>query len=381
MTTPNNNGYKEAFAEEHCLYPNQEFSSDYFKFSDKTDLAIPFNRDLNGKANALLFCKKPLQYLARLENVSKVSEGTIFIHQSGKVLWEHLTHRDYDPGLFLRRSNIQLENFSTKDYLNSMPIIDRECIFLGLSNNFGHYLHEYLGRVILLKNFFGKELCKIPIVIYKDIPKRFIEFTFKLAKTNNQPCIFIPKDIPLRFANVWVPSCTFFRDSQKVVNVLPDVLHSIRHSFKIPEKSLVKSKWRKIYLARVNATQKRIINEKKVVNALESIGFESMDLSTQSLTNQIEILSQTKVLIGPIGANTSGSVFAPSDCSIIELVGNKNNFGAYNSIITSNLIGQPYHRYFGNQEILKDNPFPDPIEADFRVDLGSLLEYVKSIGV
>ena len=84
---------------------------------------------------------------------------------------------------------------------------------------------------------------------------------------------------------------------------------------------------------------------------------------------QLEIVSNGEIIVGPIGAATAMTLFAPEDCAIIELLPSRDIGGIYNSIGPAHWLGQPYHRIIGRRVRLGDNDRESPLYHDFEVDL------------
>jgi capsular polysaccharide biosynthesis protein len=136
---------------------------------------------------------------------------------------------------------------------------------------------------------------------------------------------------------------------------------------------------RRLYFSRRNTQQKRLVNEGDLLPILKALGFDILDPAHLEISEQIALINEAEVVCGPIGAATSMSIFGPRTCKVIELIGDKRNFGAFNSVISSALIGQPYGRVYGERVWLSDNKNPEPIYADFTLDIGAFEKFLKEI--
>ena len=75
---------------------------------------------------------------------------------------------------------------------------------------------------------------------------------------------------------------------------------------------------RRIYLSRRSATARRLLNEEAVEALLSERGFEIIRPETLSVEEQIELMHESSLIVGPHGAAMTNLVFA-YDCRVIEI--------------------------------------------------------------
>lgn len=102
---------------------------------------------------------------------------------------------------------------------------------------------------------------------------------------------------------------------------------------------------RKIYVTRKKANHRKIINEKRLIDLLQSKGFEIIDFADYSIPEQAKIVSETKILITIHGAGLANLIFASPKMKLIEIL--EDTFVNVNYWFYSNLMNVQYHYYTG----------------------------------
>lgn len=225
--------------------------------------------------------------------------------------------------------------------------IEKECAFIGGHTNFGHTVFEDLTRVAVL-DLAGKS--HLPVAIWKGSQiKRFLELLCR---------DYIEVEPPCKFTDVIVPSCPVGRDFKLSPYGWPDALWWIRNRFISRSPNL----GRLIYLPRLGATHRNVINEKEVAETLTARGFETIDIASISLSQQIELVGSAKVIVIPGGA--SSPIVAFTRGAVVELMPTEmgNMFGCKIFCAT---YGLPYARIVGTQE-------GEAKDANYRVSIDEL---------
>lgn len=76
---------------------------------------------------------------------------------------------------------------------------------------------------------------------------------------------------------------------------------------------------KKIYISRIKAHRRRILNEDALEKLLLVYGFEKVFMEDLSFTDQRKLMAETSVLISNHGAGLTNMVFMPMGATIIEL--------------------------------------------------------------
>lgn len=158
------------------------------------------------------------------------------------------------------------------------------------SSGFFHWFLECLPRLWLLRQFEAQYGRSIPVLIDPNPPlyvtetlemmgvKHIIEWDTTFAQVEQ---LLIPMALqgtgrPSGFATKWV--------HDELLSALGD---NLPH-FDTP----------RIYISRQSAQRRRVINEAKVLDFLRPLGFESFQLEQMSITEQIALFIQAKVILG-----------------------------------------------------------------------------------
>jgi len=87
----------------------------------------------------------------------------------------------------------------------------------------------------------------------------------------------------------------------------------------LPENNLPSSEtFKKLYISRANARHRQVINEDKLVEKLEQIGFQSVILESKSMEEQAQLFASANQIVAPHGAGLSNLVFCSPGTQVIE---------------------------------------------------------------
>lgn len=306
-------------------------------------------------------------FCGRLDNACLVGSNAAFVTDDQVLICHGITHRDYDVWYHLQRELVTPGQ--TSCILDLQPpetTVEEECVYLGGSPNYGHFQFEHLSRLAVIASV--RRCRELRLAVYDDTPERFLDFLL-LAGYPRDKLVFIPRGNAVRFRQLWVPSCPFYRDRDGRSHVYPAAYHYLRWAMSTGLRFDRARPRPRIYFSRHGAGHRRCVNESGLLTLLEARGFQVMDPVKLTPREQLEIVSNGEIIVGPIGAATAMTLFAPEDCAIIELLPSRDIGGIYNSIGPAHWLGQPYHRIIGRRVRLGDNDRESPLYHDFEVDL------------
>jgi capsular polysaccharide biosynthesis protein len=101
-------------------------------------------------------------------------------------------------------------------------------------------------------------------------------------------------------------------------NYKPESMHELRSSI-LNYYELKAKPQRKVYISRGNEGRRTLTNEDALKNLLTSFDFEIVQMENLSFISQVELMSETAVLIGVHGAGLTNMIFLPTNSKIIEL--------------------------------------------------------------
>lgn len=137
---------------------------------------------------------------------------------------------------------------------------------------------------------------------------------------------------------------------------------------------LTEPRRRRLYITRVDAAARPLVNETEVINLVAAHGFEVVDPGRLSFADQIALFASASVVIGPHGAGLTNAGFCDSNSTLIEL-------RALNRASQSPSRNETYRRLSaccGLQYgyLMFDNA---PFSEGWRVELGPLARVLRRI--
>jgi capsular polysaccharide biosynthesis protein len=137
---------------------------------------------------------------------------------------------------------------------------------------------------------------------------------------------------------------------------------------------------RKIYIARSNNNNRKLVNELEIIALCVSYGFEIVYPEKFSFEEQLKLFNSAKYIIGPAGAAFSNLIFCQKGTVVINFLAEENKEAS----IFSNLCTLSESSYYlETGKLLKERMFfSDTISwlySNYKVDIQALDERLKSI--
>ena len=213
--------------------------------------------------------------------------------------------------------------------------------------NYYHWLVDSLTRLI----FWFDELPKYSLLIAQDAPKYIKEticlFPFKKITE-------IPNNTYCHIPNLCVPNFTAWPGQQH-----PITLKKTKN-FLLSHFNLNENKIERIYVSRAKQSRRKIANEELVLNLLKSYDFQIVFFEGMSISEQIGIVRNAKLMITSHGANVTNAMFMQNG-KLLELIRIVNPNFCYWSMLTN--LDIPY--YYQLCELVNhDDLFVDIIELE-----------------
>jgi hypothetical protein len=183
--------------------------------------------------------------------------------------------------------------------------------------NYYHWIIEALPRLLLIKKHYPQTRLLL-VDNNLDYIKSSVElFGFQdFKKLVEGEIVFAEMLVmPERMGGYWLQD----------INLLREVRQLVLQAYKI--ENIVP--FRKVYVSRLKAKMRRVINEYQLYELLEEKGFEIVFFETLSFEEQIRLAAETEILIGMHGANLTNILFMSPTASVIELLNEKNLNLAY----------------------------------------------------
>nr|WP_280521186.1 glycosyltransferase family 61 protein [Paenibacillus mangrovi] len=190
------------------------------------------------------------------------------------------------------------------------------------SQNYFHWLYDVLGRLHLLQ-LSGIKVDKYVINrrsrIWWDIddlngPRPFQEESLRMLGIDSKQIIETHEEFNLKAGQVVVMSHTERRGYPKWASEF------LRKVFLFDRGLDVNGQGSEyIYISRLKAKRRRILNETDVIDLLTAHGFKIYSLEEMSMDEQIRLFNNAKVVVSPHGAGMSNITFCKPGTSIVEI--------------------------------------------------------------
>lgn len=172
-------------------------------------------------------------------------------------------------------------------------------------NNYYHFMTDLITKLLLLID----ENIEFDILVGGKNQFSKIEEILDLLNFKNIQSFKSSKSKYYSFKKLIVPSMIAPHISPFKVNLIDKHLRS-RIEF-MPSKRL--------YISRINATLRKLVNELELINELRKYNFEVHTLEGLSITDQIDLFRQAEIVLSVHGAGLTNIIFSPKDTKVIEI--------------------------------------------------------------
>lgn len=328
-------------------------------------------------ADAAMVSERPRMFGGRVSDAWSLPPQGYLCTPDRHLIYRGLGARDYLPMADLGGRCLASDGATRFriSFAEEGPAVDQECVYLGGAKNFGHFVFQYLLRLVGLNWLPATR--ELPLAVYDGLPARYLEFLDLLGYPASRRIVISP-DTATRFAKLWLVSSPIFRRGGGKAQVWPEAVWGLRQAVAGFAKPLHAGRSR-IYVPRGNAAWRRLVNERSIVEALQAQGFQSVELENMPAVEQIRILSNAEIVVAVGGAASVITLFAPSDCAVIELTPPE-IVGSFGSVAFSDVLGQPFARVVGRalsaeESVAAGLPAPlstNVIDKDFQIDAETL---------
>lgn len=222
-------------------------------------------------------------------------------------------------------------------------------------HNHSHWLTAHLPKLLLLRErgMLGDVL--LP-------PERSAAIDGSLRMLGLEPEQFQTFDLarPLFVEQLTIMGTDRFR---------PELLQMIPQAFGVTGAD---APHRKVFISRLKASRRRLVNEDEVWALLEPLGFERVLMEEMTFAAQAELMRETAVLVAPHGAGLTNMVFCPRGAHIVEIA--DLGFPNPNFYAVASAMGHSY--WLIPAESLGDLR---PLDKDLRVDPAAVREILFAL--
>tara|TARA_Y200000002_G_scaffold381246_1_gene394762 strand:- start:5321 stop:6352 length:1032 start_codon:yes stop_codon:yes gene_type:complete len=237
---------------------------------------------------------------------------------------------------------------------------------LWLTNDWSIGYFHWFCDVLQQYYFFDKKIIEqYPLLLTTKY--RNIEFINNSIELLNIKVIYINEDEVVRINNlITIP--------YKLImgNYIPEVINKVSNSLRIENNITNKPVF--VYITRVNAKKRKIINELEIINILSKYDFKIINCEDTAWNYQRNIFSKASILISNHGAGLTNMLFMSANTNIIELrANNSEKQNCYFSL--SSDLKLNYYYLLGKK--LQNSL--DPHTADIFIETDKLNKLLKKI--
>ena len=209
---------------------------------------------------------------------------------------------------------------------------------MGAGENYGHWIIDLLPRMGFAK-YFGFDFDKVDYILINKAIYPFQKELIKLTGIPNHKIIETGPDEHIQADLLIVPSNS--HHSMYGFEFIRNTLISVKS-----KNASLKSE-RRIYLTRRNDRHRKITNEDALIELLQKYNFEVIELRDFSITEQIEIMSNTSFLISAQGSGLVNVIYLNPNSKVIEMYDEKeinttfHIYGLYNKLKYGVFFGKP----------------------------------------
>tara|TARA_A100001011_G_C14206821_1_gene798152 strand:- start:107 stop:1246 length:1140 start_codon:yes stop_codon:yes gene_type:complete len=276
------------------------------------------------------------------------------------------------------KDRFQVQDTNNSKLLGDLQEFD-EVFYIGSTNNFGHWVFEYLPKIIWYKHFFSKH--KIPLLIGNEVPKRWYDFIFAIVGPDVPIATYEP-NIPVRVKKFFICAPSVCRNVKNEpvfdADVMSELRYLIRNHFNINRTQNFNNKV--VYASRKLAKWRKVENEDEFIMWMQKyfkvVIFQPEKLSIQE---QFDQFSDAKIFFGTGGANMMHFFFSPGQlfCDVRE----PGNVGWLSAVFSD------YYRlrYYKPATLLpnsaENDSITDSINKNVIIDIKKIEKDFKILGI
>ena len=219
-------------------------------------------------------------------------------------------------------------------YENTQNIVEIDAAVLisgRCTQNYFHWVIEYIPKIILYAKSGSKANS---LLVGHGMPKQHYDFLKFLCEKYNLSYFEIKPNTHVKVKELFIPSQhTYIPDDSKyeywqggaidteAINALAD------HGYEMLDNSIThkaSKDYERIYISRKNTRARSITNESAIENLFQQHGFDIIDTSLFSFTEQVKLFKNAKIIASPTGAAMANLAFCQPGTKIICLVSTAN---------------------------------------------------------
>jgi Glycosyltransferase 61 len=292
----------------------------------------------------------PEVFISCLNNAKIYSKDFLILSDSNHIFYD---------SIWLRQGYLENNGILDKIRLPSPNYYSGAACVLGTlgADNYYHWMLDIMPRLSLIRQH--EELQSIPLIVPKQL-KTFQKESLQMAGFSSDRII----EFDGNFCQV--EKLYYLSSLGDTGNPSPYDVLSLRELFLDKHSCNQPPSSKYLYITRRDAKYRRVLEEHKLTEYLQSIGFEVVCLSDLSFAEQIQKFNRAKIIIAPHGAALANMVFAPENAQIVELFPEDYINGCFWAL--ANVCRYKYAFLIGCSE-----------QSDFRISLDKLKALLEKV--
>lgn len=316
----------------------------------------------NVEIKKVLYEDGDCQWVLNLPQGTVINEGGILTRE-GYILEDTQTSWNNQDQHRLTRKSRDLNSENPMHFEGRLAVISSPG-----SENWYHWLLQVIPRLMILKES-GMEYDKIYV---NNLKHKWqidsLQAVLHCLNISEDQLLIINGDVIVQASHLIVPSVPFI--PSKHASKLPVCMTSkLRSIFLDSNCSSIETNDR-IYISRMHASCRRIINENELTNELQKLGFKTIYLELLSPYDQARIFKDAKIIIGPHGSGFANLIFVSKGCQLIEIDHGTNPSRSYYQKMAS-LVECVYHPFY------VDKTTEEHLEDDMTVDVSGFIKFLR----
>lgn len=263
------------------------------------------------------------KYIYKVNGAMIIGPYGLGIDKKGRIIKEMTTFFSF--GRFkllvsssLNNNSIRLLKFLMpfqKIYFSRADIhLENVCVLLHCWNNYYHWITEQLPKLQAV-HLFEKEMNQKVTIIIPPNPPKFITDSLKHFNVHKENLLEWHSEVA-EVDNLIVP--TYPEITNKSAAWLRKKVLNSMNIYPSEKKE-------RIYISRIDAKERRVINEEEVLKLIKRYGFKFYELSNMSFDDQVQLFSKAEIVIAPHGAGLTNILWS-NNIKVIEIFAGELSF-------------------------------------------------------
>ncbi len=237
-------------------------------------------------------------------------------------------------------------------------------------DNYGHWLFDVLPKLGLLERAgFTPDKIDHYAIGYRGL--KFQLETLKAAGISPDKIIPFDQKSYIQADQLLLPFLSTYQDQVHQPSTI-DYVRRLAGIGNVPQ-----SGERLLFISREDASFRRLIQEREIRPALESLGFEFITLAGVGLAQTADLFKQAKLVVGPTGSGLMSVAFCPSSAQVVEIVG-PTYFTCHHWYLASE-CGLRHHYFMGEGPSIPEGGSLVGLTNDINVNPEALVAYVAAL--